>query len=113
MSASAVDSGCEQCLADEVDQGACGVDRQQDAENLQNRQRLLVEVLQIEQPDPEQFFGCGVVGDQVHGERGLRDSVDGSIVESSTVKQQEHAEADYDDGQPPIAGDIYSHVVPE
>jgi len=100
-------------LADEVEQCAGRVDRQQDAENLQNRQRLLVEVLQIEQPDPEQFFGCGVVGDQVHGERGLRDSVDGSIVESSTVKQQEHAEADYDDGQPPIAGDIYSHVVPE
>lgn len=105
--ATPVDSGCEQCLADEVKQSACGVDRQQDAENLQNRQRLLVEVLQVEQPDPEQFFGCGVVGDQVHGERGLRDSVDGSIVESSTVKQQEHAEADYDDGQPPIAGDIY------
>lgn len=70
MSASAVDSGCEQCLADEVDQGACGVDRQQDAENLQNRQRLLVEVLQVEQPCPEQFLGCGIVGDQVHGERG-------------------------------------------
>ena len=111
--ATPVDGDGEQCLADEVKQSACGVDRQQDAENLQNRQRLLVEVLQVEQPDPEQFFGCGVVGDQVHGERGLRDSVDGSIVESSTVKQQEHAEADYDDGQPPIAGDIYSHVVPE
>lgn len=51
--ATPVDSGCEQCLADEVDQGACGVDCQQDAENLQNRQRLLVQVLQIEQLDPE------------------------------------------------------------
>lgn len=46
MSASAVDDGCEQCLADEVEQGGAGrVDRQQDAEHLQNRQRLLVEVL--------------------------------------------------------------------
>lgn len=45
MSASAVDDGCEQCLADEVEQGAGRVGRQQDAEHLQNRQRLLVEVL--------------------------------------------------------------------
>lgn len=43
----------------------------------------------------------------------MRDSVDGSIVEGDPVEQQEHAEADHDDGQPPIAGDIYSHVVPE
>ncbi len=34
-------------------------------------------------------------------------------MESSTVKQQEHAEADYDDGQPPMAGDEYAHVVPQ
>lgn len=100
-------------MADEVEQCAGRVDRQQDAENLQNRQRLLVEVLQIEQPDPEQFFGCGIVGDQVHGERGLRYPVDGSIVEGDAVEQQEHAEADHDDGQLPIAGDVYSHVVPE
>lgn len=100
-------------MTSEINQDTDRVNREQYAEDLQNREWLLVEVLQVEQPDPEQFFGCGVVGDQVHGERGLRDSVDGSIVESSTVKQQEHAEADYDDGQPPIAGDIYSHVVPE
>ena len=50
-----VDSGCEQCLADEVDQGAYGVDRQQDAEDLQDREWLLVEVLQAEQPCPGSF----------------------------------------------------------
>lgn len=53
MSASAVDGDGEQCLADEVDQGACGIDREQYAENLQDREWLLVEVLQVEQPDPE------------------------------------------------------------
>lgn len=63
-----VDGDGEQCLADEVEQGAGRVDRQQDAEDSQNRERLLVEVLQVEQPYPEQFFGSGVVGDQVHGE---------------------------------------------
>lgn len=85
-------------MADEVEQCAGRVDRQQDAENLQNRQRLLVEVLQIEQLDPEQFLGGRVVGDQVHGERGLRDSVDGSIAEGDAVEQQEHAEADHEGG---------------
>lgn len=113
MPATSVDGGCEQCLADEVDQGAGRVDREQYAEDLQNRQWLFVQVLQIEQPGPEQFLGCGIVGDQVHGERGLRDPVDGSIVEGDAVEQQKHAEADHDDGQSPIAGDIYSHVVPE
>lgn len=43
----------------------------------------------------------------------MRYLVDGSIVEGDAAEQQEHAEADHDDGQPPIAGDIYSHVVPE
>ena len=38
----------EQCLADEVKQSAGHVDCQQDTEYLQNRQWLLVEVLQIE-----------------------------------------------------------------
>lgn len=108
-----VDSGCEQCLADEVDQGACGVDREQYAEDLQDRQRLLVEVLQVEQPCPEQFLGCGVVGDEVHGERGLRDPVDDAAVEGGAVEQQEHAEAHHDDGQFPTAGDEDSHVVPQ
>lgn len=69
MSASPVDGDGEQCLADEIKQGTGRVDRQQDAEDLQNREWLLVEVLQIEQPCPEQFLGCGVVGDQVYGER--------------------------------------------
>lgn len=55
MSASAVDGDGEQCLADEAKQGAYGVDRQQDAEDLQDRQWLLVQVLQVEQPDPKQF----------------------------------------------------------
>lgn len=53
MSASAVDGDCEQCLADEVEQGADRVDRQQDAEYPQDCPRLLVEVLQVEQSDPE------------------------------------------------------------
>ena len=35
----------------------------------------------------------------------MRDSVDGSIVEGDAAEQQEHAEADHDDGQPPITGD--------
>lgn len=43
----------------------------------------------------------------------MRDPVDGSIVEGDAAKQQEHAEADHDDGQPPITGDVYSHVVPK
>lgn len=71
------------------------------------------EVLQVEQPCPEQFFGCGVVGDEVHGERGLRDPVDGTAVEGGTVEQQEHAEAHHDDGQFPVSGDEDSHVVPK
>lgn len=45
----------EQCLADGVKQSAGHVDCQQDTEYLQNRQRLLVEVLQVEQLDPKQF----------------------------------------------------------
>lgn len=85
--ATPVDGDGEQCLADEIEQGAYGVDRQQDAENLQNRQWLLVQVLQIEQLDPEQFLGCGVVGDEVHGERGLRDSVDDAAMEGDAVEQ--------------------------
>ena len=85
--ATPVDGGCEQCLADEIKQCACRVDREQDAENLQNRQRLLVEALQVEQPCPEQFLGCGVVGDEVHGERGLRDPVDDAAMEGDAVEQ--------------------------
>lgn len=34
MPTTPVDSGCEQCLADEVKQSAYGVDRRQDAEDL-------------------------------------------------------------------------------
>lgn len=67
--ATPVDGDGEQRLADEVEQSAYGVDRQQDAENLQNRQWLLVEVLQVEQSGPEQFLGGGVVGDEIYGER--------------------------------------------
>lgn len=85
--ATSVDGDGEQCLADEVDQGACGVDREQYVEDLQDRQWLLVQVLQIEQLDPEQFLGGRVVGDQVHVERGLHDPVDGSIVEGDAVEQ--------------------------
>lgn len=80
---------------------------------MQDRQWLLVQVLQVEQPCPEQFFGCGVVGDEVHGERGLRDPVDGTAVEGGAVEQQEHAEAHHDDGRFPTAGDEDSHVVPQ
>ena len=100
-------------MTSEINQDTDRVNREQYAEDLQNREWLLVEVLQIEQLDPEQFPGGRVVGDQVHGERGLRDPVDGPIVEGDAVEQQEHAEADHDDGQLPIAGDVYSHVVPE
>lgn len=53
--ATPVDGDGGQCLADEAKQGAYGVDRQQDAEDLQDRQWLLVQVLQVEQPDPKQF----------------------------------------------------------
>ena len=53
MSASAVDGDGEQCLADEVKQSTGHVDREQYAEDLQDRQWLLVQVLQVEQPDPE------------------------------------------------------------
>lgn len=55
VSTTPVDGDGGQCLADEVKQGAYGVDRQQDAEDLQDRQWLLVQVLQVEQPDPKQF----------------------------------------------------------
>lgn len=51
--ATPVDGDGEQCLADEVDQGAGRVDREQYAEYLQDRQWLLVQVLQVEQPGPE------------------------------------------------------------
>ena len=108
-----VDGDGEQCLADEVEQCAGCVDRQQDAEYPQDRQWLLVEVLQVEQSGPEQFLGGGVVGDEVYGERGLRDPVDDAAVEGDAVEQQEHAEAHHDDGQFPVSGDEDSHVVPQ
>lgn len=41
------------------------------------------------------------------------DPVDDAAVESDAVEQQEHAEANHDDGQPPISGDEDSHVVPQ
>lgn len=43
----------------------------------------------------------------------MRDPVDGSIVEGDAVEQEEHAEANHDDGQFPTAGDVYSRVVSE
>ena len=61
--------------------------RQQDAQNLQDRQWLLVQVLQVEQPDSEQFLGGGVIGNQVHCERGLRYPIDGTAVEGGAVEQ--------------------------
>ena len=82
-----VDSGDEQRLTNEIEQCAGHVDCQQDAEYLQDRQRLLVETLQVEQSYPEQFLGCGVIGDEVYGERGLRDAVDDAAVESDAVEQ--------------------------
>lgn len=88
MSTPPVDGDGEQCLADEIEQGAGRVDRQQDAEDPQNREWLLVQVLQVEQSDPEQFLGGGVVGDEVHGERGLRDSVDDAAVEGDSVEHE-------------------------
>ncbi|WP_207388714.1 hypothetical protein, partial [Bifidobacterium longum] len=46
---------------------------------------LSVQVLQVEQPDSEQFLGGGVIGNQVHCERGLRYPVDGTAVEGGAV----------------------------
>ena len=46
---------------------------------------ILVQVLQVEQPDSEQFLGGGVIGNQVHCERGLRYPVDGTAVEGGAV----------------------------
>ena len=79
-----VDGDGEQCLADEIEQGAGRVDRQHDAEYQQNREWLLVQVLQVEQPDP--------------------------AVEGDAVEQQEHAEADHHHGEFPISGDEDSLV---
>ena len=64
-----IDGDGKQSLADEIKQCAGRVDCEQYAEAPQDCERLLVQVLQIEQPHPEQFLGCGVVGDEVHGER--------------------------------------------
>lgn len=88
MSTSPVDGDGEQCLADEIKQSADCVDRQQDAEDQQNRPRLLVEVLQVKQSYPKQFLGGGVVGDEVYGERGLRDPVDDAAVEGDAVEHE-------------------------
>lgn len=98
-------------MADEVEQGAGRVDCEQDAEDLQDREWLLAEVLQVERSCPEQFLGGRVVGDEVYGERGLRDPVDDSIAEGDAVEQQEHTEADHDGGQFPTAVDEYSHIM--
>ena len=106
-----IDGDGEQCLADEIKQSADCVDRQQDAEDQQNRPRLLVEVLQVKQSYPKQFLGGGVVGDEVYGERGLRDPVDGAAVEGDAVEQQKHTEADHDDGQSPRSGDEDAHIM--
>ena len=106
-----IDGDGKQSLADEIKQCAGRVDCEQDAEDLQDREWLLVEVLQVEQSCPEQFLGGRVVGDEVYGERGLRDPVDDSIVEGDAVEQQEHTEADHDGGQFPTAVDEYSHIM--
>ena len=113
VSAPTVNGDGEQCLTDEIEQGADRVDRQQNAENSQNRQRLLEETLQIEQSCPEQLLGSGIVGDQIHGERGLRYPVDDAAMEGDPVEQQEHAETNHDDRQLPIPGDEDIHIVPE
>lgn len=85
-------------MTSEINQDTDRVNREQYAEDLQDCQWLLVQVLQIEQLDPEQFLGCGVIGDEVYGERGLRDSLDEAVVEGDAVEQQEHAETHHDDG---------------
>ena len=48
-----IDGDGKQSLADEIKQCEGRVDREQYAEYLQDRQWLLVQVLQVEQPDPE------------------------------------------------------------
>lgn len=53
VSTPSVDDDGEQCSADEVEQGAGRINRQRNVNYLQNRQRLLIEVLQIEQSSPE------------------------------------------------------------
>ena len=82
-----IDGYGKQSFADEIKQCAGRVDREQYAEDPQDCERLLVQVLQIEQLDPEQFLRCGVVGDEVHGERGLRDPVDDAAMEGDAVEQ--------------------------
>lgn len=106
-----VDGGGEQCLADEIKQGADRVNRKQDAENPQNRKRLLIQILQVEQARPKQLLGSRVVGDQIDGERGLRSPVDDAAVEGHPVEQQEHAETNHDDGQFPIPDDEDVHIM--
>lgn len=110
VSVSPADGDGEQCLADEAEQGADCVGHHQDAQDLQNRHRLLVEVLQVEQSSPEQFLGCDVIGDEVYGECGLRDAVDDTAMEGDAVEQRKHAEADHHHGELPISSDKDSFV---
>lgn len=70
VAAIAVYGHCKQSLTYEVNQGADKVDYQQDAENLQDREGLLVEVLQYEQALPKQCSRGGMIGDQVNRECG-------------------------------------------
>ncbi len=51
-----VDGYGKQTLPREINQCADNIDGQQNAENLQNSERFLLQVLQIEPALPQQFF---------------------------------------------------------
>ena len=87
VAAIAVYGHCKQSLTYEVNQGADKVDYQQDAENLQDREGLLVEVLQYEQALPKQCSRGGMIGDQVNRECGLGYAVDNPAAEGKPVEQ--------------------------
>ena len=59
---------CKQSLTHAVNQSAGKIDCQQDAEDLQNGERLLIQVLQYEQVLPKQCSRGGMIGDQVNRE---------------------------------------------
>lgn len=83
----AVYGHCKQSLTHEVNQSAGKIDRQQDAEDLQNGERLLIKVLQYEQVLPKQCSRGGMIGNQVNRECGLGYAVDDPAAEGKPVEQ--------------------------
>lgn len=83
----AINRHSKQALAYETNQSAGKIDRQQDAEDLQNGERLLIKVLQYEQVLPKQCSRGGMIGDQVNRECGLGYAVDDPAAEGKPVEQ--------------------------